>query len=137
MFRKAQVWSIDVILAIVIFGFIMVAVASFALLERPDAQSLQRDAQFISAQLSGTPIPGCPGTLVVGNTIDEDVLKCLLGREYSTVKQNINPGTDFCLFFEDERGQIILLTRTDGNTTYGFGSSSVSLSGHPCGENIS
>ena len=126
MRRRGQSWSVDVVLAIVVFGFISIAFTSFALLQKPDVEKLQQNAQRVVLELE-TPVGGC-GAILENDTINNESLSCLYGLDYDQFKAINNLRSDFCVYIEDEHGQIIQL-----NGLNGWGSNDLQLSGAQCG----
>ena len=70
MNKRGQSWSIDVVLAIVIFGFIAIAFTSFALLSQPDIEELQNSAERVTIDLESS--VGACNPVIVNDTIDNN-----------------------------------------------------------------
>ena len=62
------------------------------------------------------------------NTINDSSLDCVYTSAYDSVKQNLRVKGDFCIFLEDENGQIIAV-----NNRNSFGSAELLVGGAPCG----
>lgn len=60
--------------------------------------------------------------------INENKLKEIKNMNYDDFKKSINAKNDFCIYFEDEKGNIVLIN----NSYKGIGSPSINLSGIPC-----
>ena len=129
MNRRGQSWSMDIVLAVVIFGFIAVTLTSFALLDRPDIQTLQQDAQQISSEL-GQSFSQCDGRQVFrGNALDANATECLFEQNYTDLKQQFRTQENFCIYLEDQNGRIIQVAGKNS-----IGSDEVNVSGVPCGQ---
>lgn len=119
----------DVVLAVVIFGFISVTFTSFALLDQPDVQRLQQNAQKVTTELS-QPLSQCGGvSILTDNALDQEGTDCLYQQDYQEIKQQFNIEEDFCMYLEDEDGNIVQVAGKNG-----FGSDEVNISGAPCGQ---
>lgn len=127
--RRGQSWSMDVVLGVVIFGFLAVVFTSFALLQRPDVETLQENAERVglSMQLDG------PCGAVLGNdSVEQQNLQCWYDLDYEQVKKQQRLRGDFCVYLEDDRGQIILVDNMSG-----WGSGELLVGGVPCGQPVS
>ena len=123
----------DVVLAVVIFGFITVTLTSFALLERPDVQSLQRDAQQVGSSLAN-PIAICDSLpMLRAGSLDTSVTQCLFNESYDTVRATLRSRENFCMFLEDDQGRLVPVRLQDGTVKYTVGSGDVQISGRSCG----
>lgn len=127
MNKRGQSWSIDIVLAVVIFGFIAVSITSFALLDEPESERLQQEAQLVDSRLE-TQLAGCNAT-VSQSTINQDGLECLFGLNYSDIRSEIRTSGDFCIFLEDEEGRIITIRNKTG-----IGGDELLVGGKPCGQ---
>jgi hypothetical protein len=127
MNKRGQTWSMDIVLAVVIFGFISVSITSFALLDEPDTDSLQRTAQSVDSRLD-SPFIGCNATISNG-VIDKSAIECLSDKSYADVKKEINADGNFCIFLEDEEGKIIPIKNKTG-----IGGEEITVGGKPCGQ---
>ena len=116
----------DVTLAIVIFvGAIFVFYAIFAGNQESTAEELEKDAskvlKSVSSEDSGVGI-------MDGIEVDEAKLQQLLGEDYNTIKEKIRADNDFCIFLEDEQGNVIYVSNKPG-----IGSGKIKISNQPCG----
>src|SRR3989338_2669625 len=126
MIKRSQAVSMDVTLAIVIFvGAIFVFYAIFAGNQESTAEELEKDAskvlKSVSSEDSGVGI-------MDGIEVDEAKLQQLLGEEYNTIKEKIRVDKDFCIFLEDEQGNVIYVSNKPG-----IGSGKIKISNQPCG----
>ena len=125
--KLSQAWSLDIMLAIVIFlgtAFFFFAILNSTQGDKTD--ELKEDAaRVIEDIVSENSDLG----IVDENKINVTKLEELLGRNYSDIKRKLRIKNDFCLYFEDEKGNIIYI-----NTTYtGVGSSIINVSNVTCG----
>lgn len=125
---KAQSWSVDVVLAVIIF---MAAFFLFypLLKESPSSnvQNLKDDASNVIKQVSSE---DNPLGVLNKNEIDVDKLNELKNISYSELKQRLRTEGEFCIYMEDEQGNIVLI-----NDSYkAIGSPDINISGTPCSQ---
>jgi len=117
----------DIMLAIVIFiGAIFFFYAFFDGNQESTAKDLGADASKVLESIaSEDPDVGIVG----GIEVNETKLEQLLGEDYDTIKKKIRAEKDFCIFLEDEDGDIIYISGEPG-----IGSGKIKISGTPCKE---
>jgi len=64
------------------------------------------------------------------DVIHEERLEKILNMAYSEFKNNLNVKNDFCIYFEDEDGNLVEVK--DGVKS--IGSSAIEINGEPCGQ---
>lgn len=121
--KKSQVWSFDVILAIIM---LIVAFFIFYFLLKPQTENKFQDLKKEAALVAGEVLPNI--TISGTEQIDEDKLRILLEEAYPELKKKFRSGADFCIYFEDEQGNVVYIR--PGVT--GLGSSEINVSGVPC-----
>ena len=125
---KAQAWSADIILAIVIFmGIFFVVFAIFNQDSSEKAKNLQQEASIIIKQLSGS---DKSLRIISNNQVNASKIEELKNLSYDELKSRLRIEGDFCIYFEDEKGNIVLIN----NSNIGIGSSSINISGTPCSQ---
>ena len=129
MKKRSQTVSTDVIFAIMLFlfGFILF----FHIIsqqESNDLESIKREGNTLPLKFIG---PEKSTGLIVGNRVDKEKLKQLSDMDYEELKQELNLKYDFCMYFEDEQGNIIDITKETGK--FCIGSPDAKLNGIPCG----
>ena len=123
---SSQAFSMDIMLAVIIFiGTVLFFYAILNTTQSSKADELQNDASKVLTDL----LSGNPGVKITdGNTINATKLGELLGN-YSELKSKLKVKNDFCIYFEDEDGNVIYI-----NSTYtGIGSGIINVSNIPCG----
>lgn len=125
---KAQSWSIDIALGVVIF------IASFFVLysilsQNPNAKAegLKEQSSLIARQLASS---DALIRITDNNEINVSRLNELKNLSYGELKQKLRMEGDFCLYFEDESGYLVLMD----NSYRGIGAPSINLSGAPCSQ---
>ena len=123
---KSQAFSMDIMIALVIFiGSIFLAYSFITGNQDNKGTELKEDASIVLESLvSEDPDIG----ILNGIEVNETKLVELLGMEYSEIKERIRIKNDFCLFLEDENGNIIYI-ETDKP---GIGSGKIRISDIPC-----
>ena len=113
-------------LGIIIFaGAALFFYSTFSSKQGSDAETLENDAlKVMSDVVSNDP----DVSIVTGSEVDIDKLQALLGEDYNQIKQKLRVGSDFCIFLEDENGNIVYITPTQT----GVGSNTISVSSIPC-----
>ena len=125
--KKSQAWSIDIMLAIVIFisAFFVVFIILNPAQEsnvnelRDEASIVLKDIESAESDLG----------IVNGAIVNETKLQELLGKDYQAIKKSLRIKNDFCIYFEDEDGNIIYIDATHT----GVGSDTITVSDIPCG----
>jgi hypothetical protein len=105
--RKAQVWSVDAILAVVmvivaVVGFIIFSVSLSS--PRKTANLVEESdilANTLGAQSSVTNIS------IIGDRLDERRVVQMSKLPYETLKHELGLVTDFCIYFTDRRGNLV------------------------------
>ena len=123
--RKSQTWSMDIMLAVVIFiGAIFVAYSILSGSKGGTAAKLEEDASSVLDNLASK---DSEISIVNGGEINDVKLQELLAKEYPELKQLIRAGHDFCIFLEDNEGKLIYISNKPG-----IGSNKIKISGQPC-----
>jgi hypothetical protein len=126
--QKAQSWSIDIALGVVVF---MAAFFIFyALLESnpgAKASNLKEEASLVIRQIGSE---DTSVSIVEGNEINLSRLNELKNLSYDELKRRLRIGGDFCIYIEDENGNLVLIN----NSYRGIGSPDINLSGTPCSQ---
>ena len=125
-FRNSQAFSMDIMLAVIIFiGTIFFFYAILDTTQGTKADELQSEASKILKDMLSK---DSDVRITDGTKINSTKLEELLGN-YSEIKSKLKVKNDFCIYFEDENGNIIYV-----NTTYtGLGSGIINVSDIPCG----
>ena len=108
---KAQSWSIDIILGVLIFiiaFFIVYALSN----SNPNtkASDLKQEGSAIIKQVSS-----------------QEELNELKGMSYDELKRKFKVEGNFCIYLEDEKGNVIPMGSQNG-----IGSKDINISGSPC-----
>ena len=125
---KAQSWSIDIALGVIIFiaaFFIFYSILSSG--PNSTAGNLKEEASTIIKQLvSG----GSPPRIVDNNEINVSKINELKNLSYSKLKNRLRIEGDFCIYLEDNKGYIVLIN----NSYKGVRAPNINLSGTPCSQ---
>ena len=125
---KAQSWSIDIVLGIIIFMaafFIFYSILN----SNPNAtaSNLKEQASIIIKQ---TTTEGSAVAIVNNNEINISKFNELKNLSYEELKRMLRIEGDFCIYLEDENGNVVLIN----NSFRGIGSPKINLSGVPCSQ---
>lgn len=126
---KGQVWSMDSIIAVVVF---MSAISAFLLLISGDFQDtsfsdLKSDSRKIPQMLlsSGT----SELSIIEDDQVNVEKANELQKMDYENLKSLMGTKGDFCIYFEDKHGNVVNLSDiANSNEGVGIGSSEVNLS---------
>lgn len=125
---KAQSWSIDIALGVIVFMaafFILYALLN----SNPAAKAgiLKEEATAIIKQVASE---DDLLRTVDSNEINLSRIAELKNMSYEELKRRLRIESDFCIYIEDEKGNLILIN----NTYKGIGSPNINLSGAPCSQ---
>lgn len=130
--RSAQSWSMDLVIAVVVFGFIAVVFYSLLTIQqRPSIDELQVRAQTIENGL-GSNIGSC-GPIIQGQTITMEQLQCLYELDAATLRQELDVPGNFCIYIEDNDGSVLVVQNTSGAIRTAVGDSALIVGGAACG----
>ena len=87
---------------------------------------LQKEAEIILNELTN----GDEHNFAVNKLVQDEVLTKISGMSYTELKDSLNIENDFCIYFEDENGNLVEVK--DGLRS--VGSDAIELNGRPCGE---
>ncbi len=117
----------DIMIAIVIFiGTIFIFYSIFSSNIESKKKSLEDDAAVVLENIASQ---DSDIRVVDGVKINTTRLENLLGKNYSELKNKMRVENEFCIYFEDEEGNIIYLNQTQA----GIGSGKINVSNVPCG----
>ncbi|MBI3033678.1 hypothetical protein HYY72_00790, partial [Candidatus Woesearchaeota archaeon] len=109
---KSQTWSIDAIIAVAIFTVVLLA---FFYITSKGSDS-KRATQLAD---EGSRIPEIfeksdnqTLNFIEGNKIDDEKIQELSNTSYQALKSQLNIRNDFCIHFEDEKGNLIFINQT-------------------------
>ena len=123
--KKSQTWSIDIMLAVIVFiGAIFVVYSIFSGKGENPTGRLEEDAALVLGNLASD---DSEISIVDGVEINEAKLQELLAANYPDLKDKLKSGSDFCIFLEDNEGKIVYISNKAG-----IGSDKIQVSGEPC-----
>lgn len=127
--KKSQSFSTDFIVAIVIFiGIILLFYSLLNSGKGTKAAELQEEASLVARH---TEEETSPLSIVDDGAVNEDKLAVLVGRNYEELKRGVGIKNDFCIFFENENGDIVPIKQG----VNGIGSPDIKVGGIKCGDN--
>lgn len=131
---KAQSWSIDITLGV--FVFIAAIFIFYALLnanQNTKANTLKEEASTVIKQVASEDAPVSIVNNREVNAAKLKELKNLQTENYDELKRKLRIDGDFCIYMEDENGNIVLIQDESGGYK-GIGSPGIDLGGTPCSQ---
>jgi len=129
---KSQAFSMDIMIAFVIFiGTIFVF---YSILSDRLSSKTGELGDEASVVLDNIASEDSEVRITDGIIVNETKLEELLGMEYSEIKKKIKIENEFCIYLEDEDGNIIYISPenpTDPDVP-GIGSDKIKISGESC-----
>ena len=115
-------------LGVIIF-FVAFVIFYILIDSKPDEKvsNLKRDASLVLKQIASNENIY---KIVDGNELNISRLGQLKNTDYENLKRYLRINGDFCIYIEDEHGNLILIN----NSYRGIGSQNINLSGVPCSQ---
>jgi hypothetical protein len=129
--KKAQTWSVDLVLGVVIFLLIVVIIYSLIASKPSKETQLRDDADKIYLYLNENENNKNIPHLINGSTISEDELSELYNTSYEQLKSELGINSDFCIVVISENNAIVTV---DGKTSIGNGKDVLIGPNTYCGE---
>ncbi|MFH1649796.1 MAG: hypothetical protein ABIA93_04565 [Candidatus Woesearchaeota archaeon] len=128
---RAQAWSMDLVIAVLIFTAIIAVFFAFVGKGKDnDAKGLENDARMIAAKLDADNADSIP--LVSQGKIDAKVLAQVYNMSYEELKVKLGTSRDFCIYLETADGRILPVQLDVGEKT-SMGDPNLTINGDPCG----
>ena len=128
-----QSWSLDIILALVIFGLIIgIFYTVLSKDNKGKTENLQREASVLSNNLDSSTGLNTTLSVIDKGTIDEVKLQALYNSSYQSLKNQFGISGDFCVYMVDQYGNLVTVN-TSGGELVGFGNGNLTINGKPCG----
>ena len=125
---KAQSWSVDVIMGAVIFMVAFLIIYSLINSNQSSKVSeLKEEASIVIKQIDAD---GSAIRMIDNNEVNQSRLNQLKNLSYDELKRELKINGDFCIYLEDDKGNLVLLN----NSYKGIGAPTISLSGTPCSQ---
>jgi len=130
--ERGQVWSVDVLLAVVIFiSVILVFYVTMTAKQKEGLGDLEAEASDLKVALEQNRDFG----FIQSDGVDDAKFQAFVGNttyNYETLKNQLGIKGEFCVFFEDADGRIVFIDNKPG-----IGNASIVIDGHPCGVPLS
>ena len=128
--KKSQSWSIDIILAVVLFmGAFFLFYSILSDDPAASAKNLKNDASLVIRQVSSE---GLPVNILDRQQVNISKLNELKNLTYAELKSMLRVEGDFCIYMEDDKGYVVIVN----NSYKGIGSPKINISNTPCNETI-
>jgi hypothetical protein len=138
MFKKrgrGQSWSMDIILAFVVF--VLIIGIFYALLgnNRKDKTSdLTLESRTIVSSLDFANGQNNNLTIINKGNVEQWRLEGLYRSDYTRLKKQLGIRGDFCIYVIDQYGKLITVDDGSGNDIGSFGNDSCTVNNNPCGK---
>src|SRR3989338_2499151 len=124
---KAQTWSMDVILGVILFLGAFFIFYSLLNQNFNKADSLKQDASSVIREVSsGESLI----RIVDNNEVNISKIGMLKNISYEELKFKFRIEGDFCIYIEDEKGNLVLIN----NSYRSIGAPTINVSGVPCSQ---
>jgi hypothetical protein len=135
MKKNSQIWSLDSIIASVIF---VTSIVVFILIittnnSKTTHEDIEKESSKINQLISRT--DSGVTSFLIGPNIDIEKLSNLQKYNYTQLKSTMAIRSDFCIYFEDMEGNIINISNYTGAESFGLGHNLTKLGNNPCGVN--
>ena len=129
--KTAQTFSTDAIIAIVMFviAVIMLYYFSGSGAKNKQSEKLQSDAEKLPAILNSQ--QNLTSIFIQGTKIDDQKLREAVNLSYDSLRSLLGIQSDFCIYLEDENGNVVPM---EGKL--GVGSPLANFSGKSCNDTI-
>lgn len=131
MRRSGQVWSIEMIVAASVFIVVFVFVLVLVTFSEGDSY---RELQAETVTLATTVATDEQYGFVEGGSVDKEKFAELAQMNYSKLKRELGMGSDFCIFIEDSKGNLVPVIWNGENITAIGNGSGILVGGKPCGQ---
>ncbi len=122
--KRAQTLSMDLMVGIMIFvGMLIVFFGIMMFVAKPpDVSDLNSEGEHIVKTLDSVEMG-----VIKENQIDDKELQELVSKDYDELKNELGIRNEFCIFLEDEEGNVIPIETKDGRLVAGVGDSNVEI----------
>jgi len=139
MFKKrgqGQSWSLDIILAFVVF--VLIIGIFYALLSQNKSDKTEDLTLESNTIVSNLDTANGLNTLAVidKGSVDQAKVEQLYSSDYNTIKQQFGVRGNFCIYMIDQYGKIITINTGKGELA-GFGNGNFTINGQSCGTAVS
>jgi len=109
--KKAQTWSMDIIVAVSLFIIIFILFVGILsnMTEKQKESRLSEQGETIAAQISN---PDNEFAFVLDEKVEDEELRNVINTydgDYDTLKNQLNVRDNFCIYVEDSDGNLIPL----------------------------
>jgi hypothetical protein len=116
--KRAQTWSVDLVLGVVIFLLIIVIIYSLIASRDTNNSQLRDDADKIYLYLNENDNNRNLPNVVNGSTLSEEELTKLYRMDYNELKQTLGITSDFCIIVVTDNNALV---NVSGKSSIGNG----------------
>jgi len=140
MFKKrgqGQSWSLDIILAFVVFVLVIGIVYSLIGTNKKDkTQDLTLESNTVLSNLDTANNQISNLTIITKGNVDKNSLEQLYSSDYRSMKRQLGIKGEFCVYIIDQYGNLVTVNTSDGEVG-SFGNGNLSVNDKPCGSKLS
>jgi hypothetical protein len=141
MFKKrghGQSWSLDIILAFVVFVLVIGIFYTLLNDNKGDrTHDLTLESKTVVSNLDASNGQNNNLTIIDDGDIDNTELTTLYDSDYETLKRELGIRGEFCIYIVDQYGNLITAELSNGSQVGSFGSDDYNVNGQPCGSSLS
>ncbi|MFH1849198.1 MAG: hypothetical protein ABH879_03335 [archaeon] len=134
--RTGQTWSLDILVAAGVFvlAFILFFYVISLEAETDGFADLKDEGEIVPSRLiTQGPQGNQTLAIVVDSKVDTRRLSEIANKSYDSLKRELGIKGDFCIYFEDEDGNLVNISEITGKDAAGIGSPNATISGLRCG----
>ena len=136
--RKAQTWSLDAMISVMVFIIGLVILLYFLFFSSSSGilEQLKTESEIIPLKItsakSDTQIDSL--AFIIDGKVDSARLKQLAEMNYTQLKAKMGVKNEFCIYFEDKDGNLVNISAEIGKSNVmGIGNPEFSISEYSCG----
>ncbi len=125
---KSQSWSIDIVIGIIVFmAAFLIAYSVINSNKSSKSDDLKGQGLDVIKEVASS---GSLNRIIDDNEINITRLNQLKNLSYDELKRQLRIEGDFCIYLEDDKGNLVLLN----NSYRGIGAPTINISGTPCSQ---
>ncbi len=135
MFEKrgqGQSWSLDIILAFVVFVLVIGIVYSLIGTSKDKTQDLTLESNTVVNNLDSANSQKSNLTIITRGNIEQTKLEQLYTSDYNDIKRQLGIKGEFCIYIVDQNNNLVTVNTTSGEVG-SFGNGNLTVNNKACG----
>ena len=120
MNKRGQIWSMDMVIGVVIFLFLVTVFLSFLISTEPEEFDVRSQADSIFQRFDTSSGRQLIPPIFDGNRLNQQALEDLYGGNYLAIRRQMQITGEFCIVIVDQTGGLVPINTSDGEK-YVFG----------------